>query len=92
MLCASKHRRWTPTALVRTIPETFTGLGLSQQTAFCPQKAMLAGIVHVPILLTFPNTLILHHLNNIVLLLQQKDRISHQFVRIRQFDLYTKCS
>ena len=32
--------------------------------------AMLASIVHVPILLTFPNTLILHHLNSIVLLLQ----------------------
>ncbi len=26
-------------------PETFKGLGLSQQTAFCPQKAMLAGKV-----------------------------------------------
>ena len=41
----SKHRRCDATALVRNIPETFKGLGLSQQTAFCPQKAMLAGIV-----------------------------------------------
>ena len=32
------------TALVRNIPETFKGLGLSQPTAFCPHKAMLAGI------------------------------------------------
>ena len=44
MLCTCKHRLWTPTALVRTIPETFKGLGLSQQTAFCPQKAMLASL------------------------------------------------
>ena len=27
----------------RNIPETFKGLGLPQQIAFCPQKAMLAG-------------------------------------------------
>ena len=45
MLSPSKHRRWISTALVKNIPETFKGLGLSQQTAFCPQKAMLAGIV-----------------------------------------------
>ena len=43
----SKHRVWSPKhRLVRNIPETFKGLGLSQQTAFCPQKAMLAGINH----------------------------------------------
>ena len=40
-----KHR------LVRNIPETFKGLGLSQQTAFCPQKAMLAGIVYQGLIL-----------------------------------------
>ncbi len=28
------------------VHENFMGLGLSQQTAFCPQKAMLAGIGH----------------------------------------------
>ncbi len=39
----NKHRRCTPTALVRSIPETFKGLGLSQQPAFCTQKTMLAG-------------------------------------------------
>ena len=44
LLCTSKHRVWSPKhRLVRNIPETFKGLGLSQQTAFCPQKAMLAG-------------------------------------------------
>ena len=42
----SKHRRCTPTALVRSITETFKGLGLSQQPAFCPQKTMLAGTQH----------------------------------------------
>ena len=40
----SKHRVWSPKRrLVRNIPETFKGLGLSQYTAFCPHKAMLAG-------------------------------------------------
>lgn len=34
----------TKAKLVRRIPETFKGLGLSQQTAFCPQKTMLSGI------------------------------------------------
>ena len=48
LLCTSKHRVWSPKhRLVRTIPETFKRLGLSQQTAFCPQKAMLAGIVYI---------------------------------------------
>ena len=47
LLCTSKHRVWSPKhRLVRNIPETFKGLGLSQQTAFCPQKALLAGTVH----------------------------------------------
>ena len=47
LLCTSKHRVWSPKhRLVRNIPETFKGLGLSQQTAVCPQKAMLAGMVH----------------------------------------------
>ena len=42
MTHTSKHRVWSPKRrLVRNIPETFKGLGLSQQTAFCPQKAML---------------------------------------------------
>jgi len=37
---ASKHRVWSPKhRLVRNIPETFKGLGLPQQTAFCSQKA-----------------------------------------------------
>ena len=45
LLCTGKHRVWSPKRrLVRNIPETFKGLGLSQQSAFCPQKAMLAGI------------------------------------------------
>ena len=44
MTHTSKHRVWSPKhRLVRNIPETFKGLGLSQQSAFCPQKAMLAG-------------------------------------------------
>ena len=39
----SKHRVWSPKRrLARNIPETFKDLGLSQQTSFCPQKAMLA--------------------------------------------------
>ena len=38
-----KHRRCDTTALVRTIPETFKGLGLSQQLVFGSTKAMLAG-------------------------------------------------
>lgn len=41
---ASKHRRCGNTALVRTIPENFKGLGLSQQIAFDSTKAMLTGI------------------------------------------------
>ena len=45
LLCTSKHRRWITTALVRSTPETLKGLGLSQQIAFCPQKAMLAGMI-----------------------------------------------
>jgi len=46
LLCTGKHRVWSPKhRLVRNIPETFKGLGLPQQTAFCPQKAMLAGIM-----------------------------------------------
>ena len=44
MLCTCKHRRCDTTALVRTIPETFKGLGLSQQVACGSPKAMLAGI------------------------------------------------
>ena len=44
---ASKHRLCgtTKAKLVRRTPETFKGLGLSQQTAFCPQNAMLAGMI-----------------------------------------------
>lgn len=38
-----KPRRPDTTALVRKISETFIGLRLTQQTAFRPQKAMLAG-------------------------------------------------
>ena len=46
LLCTGKHRVWSPKhRLVRNIPETFKSLGLSQQTAFCPQKAMLAGMI-----------------------------------------------
>ena len=46
LLLTRKHRVWSPKhRLVRNIPETFKGLGLSQQTAFCPQKAMLASVV-----------------------------------------------
>ena len=43
----SKHRRCdtTKAKLVMSTPETVKGLGLSQQTAFCPQKAMLAGLI-----------------------------------------------
>ena len=43
---ARKHRLCgtTKAKLVRRTPETFKGLGLSQQTAFCPQKTMLSGI------------------------------------------------
>ena len=43
MTHTSKHRRCDTTALVRTIPETFKGLGLPQQPVFCHQKAMLVG-------------------------------------------------
>ena len=47
----NKHRVWSPKhRLVRNIPETFKGLGLSQQTAFCPQKAMLAGIMQIALM------------------------------------------
>ena len=48
-LCTGKHRLCdtTKTKLVRSTPETFKGLGLSQQSAFCPQKALLAGIIHL---------------------------------------------
>ena len=41
LLSIGNHRRSNTTALVRTIPETFKGLGFSQQFAFCPQKVML---------------------------------------------------
>ena len=41
-----KNGRCDTTALVRTIPETFKGLGLSQQLAFGSTKAMLAGMFH----------------------------------------------
>ena len=49
MLSTGKHRHFdtTKTKLVRNIPETFKDLGLSQQTAFCPKKAMLAGIFQI---------------------------------------------
>ena len=48
-LCTGKHRSpdTTKAKLVRSTPETFKGLGLSQQSAFCPQKALLAGIIHL---------------------------------------------
>ena len=36
----------TKAKLVRSTPETFKGLGLSQQSAFCPQKALLADICY----------------------------------------------
>ena len=39
----SKHRHYDTTALVMNIPEIFKGLGLSQQPAFVPQNAILAG-------------------------------------------------
>jgi hypothetical protein len=41
MPSTGKQRRSDTTAFVRTIPETFKGLGFSQQFAFCPQKVML---------------------------------------------------
>ena len=41
LLSIGKQRRSDTTAFVRTIPETFKGLGLSQQTAFWGQKALL---------------------------------------------------
>ena len=47
MLCTSKHRRCDTSALVKTIPETFKGLGLSQQVACGSPKAMLAGIMQL---------------------------------------------
>ena len=45
---ASKHRLCdtTKAKLIRNTPETFKDLGLSQQSAFCPQKAMLAVLNH----------------------------------------------
>lgn len=48
-LCTGKQRRCdtAKAKLVRSAHETFQGLGLSQQTAFCPQKKMLAGIIHL---------------------------------------------
>ena len=45
--CISQHRLCDTTALVRNTPETFKGLRLSQRSAFCPQKALLAGIIHL---------------------------------------------
>ena len=47
LLCTSKHRRWISMAFARRPPETFKGLGLSQQTAFCPQRAIFSGIVYI---------------------------------------------
>jgi len=41
--CVGKHHRYATASLVRNIPETFKGLGLSQQVAFRSTKAMLAG-------------------------------------------------
>ena len=41
-----KNGRCDTSALVRTIPETFKGLGLSQQVAFGSTKAMLARMIH----------------------------------------------
>ena len=49
---AIRHNIWSPKhRLVRSIPETFKGLGLSQLTTFCPQKAILAGIVYQGLIL-----------------------------------------
>ena len=55
LLCTSKHRLCdtTKAKLVRSTPETFKGLGLSQQTAFCPQKALLAGMITLLFSLVF---------------------------------------
>lgn len=49
VICTSKHRRCdtAKAKLVRSTPKTFKGLGLSQQTAFWGQKALLAGIIHI---------------------------------------------
>ena len=47
MLSTSKHRRPDTTALVRNIPETFKKVGMFQQFAFSPQKAMLAGMMQL---------------------------------------------
>ena len=43
-----KHRLCdtTKAKLIRSTPETFKGLGLSQRSAFCPKKALLAGMVY----------------------------------------------
>lgn len=48
LLCTSKHRLCdtAKAKLVRYTPETFKGLGLSQQSASCHQKAMLAVLNH----------------------------------------------
>ena len=44
-ICAKFQESPYPhTEFIRTTPETFKGLGLSQQTAFCPSKVILAGI------------------------------------------------
>ena len=47
MLSTGKHRLCDTTALVRSIPEIFIRLEVSQQPAFCPQKALLAGILQI---------------------------------------------
>lgn len=48
MIYSSKHPLCDTTKekLVRITPDTFEGLGLSQRSAFCPPKALLAGTVH----------------------------------------------
>ena len=43
LLYTSKHRRWISTAPVRNIPETFSGMGESQQFCVWFKMAMLAG-------------------------------------------------
>ena len=55
MLSTGKHRHCdtTKAKLVRCTPEAFKGLGLSQQTAFCPQKALLAGMITLLFSLVF---------------------------------------
>lgn len=48
LLCTIKYCRCdtTKAILVRSTPEAFKGLGLSQQSAFCPPKGV-AGIIHL---------------------------------------------